>query len=102
MNEPDLSPGGNLGRNANREGRSLARFAMHGDIAAHHLAKLPRDGEAQAGAAVRARRQVRRRRKYLEQLLHLVGCHADAGIADAKLDPRYAGPLTPNPSPTRG
>jgi hypothetical protein len=42
-------------RQAHSEHRALARLARHGDVAAHHLAELSADHQAEPRAAVFAR-----------------------------------------------
>src|SRR5512132_325032 len=54
-------------RQAHREHRSLARFAGHGHVAAHHACELAREGKAKAGAAVAPRGQGIGLSKFLEQ-----------------------------------
>ena len=58
-----------VGRKAQRERRALAQLALHRDVAAHHLAEAPGDGQAQAGAAELARGGSVRLREGLEQRL---------------------------------
>ena len=50
-------------------------------------AKTLADGKAKAGAAVLARRLRGRLRELLEQLVHLFGRHANAGVGDGERDP---------------
>src|SRR5215475_5084224 len=69
------------------EHRTLARLARHRDVAAHHLAELSADHEAETRAAVLARRLRGRLGELLEQLAHLLLRHADAGIGDRERDP---------------
>jgi hypothetical protein len=57
------------------------------DVPAHHLAEPPADGEAKPCAAVFARRGRGRLGKLLEQLAHLIGRHADAGVGHRQRDP---------------
>src|SRR5262249_39208412 len=72
---------------AHGEHRALARLARYRDVAAHHLAELSAYHEAKARAAVLARGLRGRLKKLLEQLVHLLGRHADAGVGDRERDP---------------
>ena len=63
-----------------------ARFAFEPDAAAHHLHKLARDGQAQAGAAVLARGGHVGLGERLEQFRRLLRRHADAGVAHGELE----------------
>ena len=74
-------------RQAHGEHRALARLALDRDITAHHLTEPPANHEPKARAAVLARRGRGRLGKLLEQLAHLLGRHADAGVGDRKRDP---------------
>jgi hypothetical protein len=73
-------------RQADREGRALARLAFHRDVAAHQAAEMPADGKAKAGAAVFAGGRGVGLRKFLEQPTHLLFGHADPGIGDGNHD----------------
>src|SRR5262249_36531833 len=70
-----------------REGRSATRLALHRNIAAHHLAEPLADREPEAGAAVFPRRRRICLGEFLEQLAHLLGGHADAGVGDRDDNP---------------
>src|SRR5215831_13668990 len=74
-------------RQAHSEHRALTRLARHRDVAAHHLAKPPTDHEAEARAAILARRLRGCLGELLEQLGHLLGRHADAGVGHRDGDP---------------
>jgi hypothetical protein len=65
---------------SDREGRSASRLALDGNVAAHHLAEPPTNGEAKPCAAVFAGRSRGGLGKFLEQLTHLLRRYADAGI----------------------
>jgi hypothetical protein len=58
-------------RQANCESRAATRRALDGEVAAHHLAEAPADGEAKPCATVLARRRRGSLGKLLEQLAHL-------------------------------
>jgi hypothetical protein len=75
-------------RQAHREYRSLARFAGHSYVAAHHAHELAGDGKAEPRAAEALRGQGICLREFLEQFRLLFGGQADAGIGDSKLDPQ--------------
>ena len=62
-----------------------AGFALDPDAAAHHLHQPLADGQAEAGAAVLARRRRVGLRERLEQPALLLRRHADAGVADGEL-----------------
>src|SRR5262245_28300896 len=74
-------------RQADREHRSLARFACHCHIAAHHARELARDGKAQASAAEALRSRGVGLGKFLEDFGLLLGGHADTAIGNCHLDP---------------
>jgi hypothetical protein len=74
-------------RQAHRKHRTLARFACHRHVAAHHARELAREGKAEPRAAVAARGQGLRLGEFLEQSRLLFGGQPDAGIRDCKLDP---------------
>ena len=57
------------------------------DVAAHHLAEAPADREAQARAAVLARRRGVGLGERLEEPAHLLRRHADAGVGDRERHP---------------
>src|SRR3954447_4114525 len=69
------------------EGRAAAVVALDGDIAAHHAAEAPADGEAEPGAAELAGGGGVGLGEGLEELAHLLGGHADAGVGDADAEP---------------
>src|SRR6516165_2618298 len=70
-----------------REGRAFPRRALNRDVAAHHLTEAPAYRETKACAAVFARCRRGSLRKFLEQLAHLLWCHADACIGNSNGDP---------------
>ena len=68
------------------ERAALARLALDPDAPAHQLDELRRDGQAQPGAAVLARRRgAIGLAEGLEDRLLLVRRNADAGVADAEM-----------------
>ena len=69
------------------EGRAFAEFALHGDVAAHQLAKFPADGQPQSGAAIFARRGSVRLTERLEEPTQLLRRQADAAVGDIKFQP---------------
>src|SRR5262245_43243253 len=71
---------------ADGEGRALPRLAFDRDVAAHHAAEMPADGEAEARAAVFAGGRGISLRKFLEQPTHLLFGHADSSIRDGDDD----------------
>ena len=71
-------------RQPDGEGRALARLAFHRDVATHHAAKMPADGETKPGTAVFARGRGRGLRKLLKQLAHLLFGHADSGVGQPR------------------
>src|SRR5262245_64885018 len=71
---------------ADGEGRALPRLAFDGDVAAHHAAEVPADGQPEAGTAVFAGSRGIRLQKFLEQSAHLFFRHADSGIRDGDRD----------------
>src|SRR5262245_44000387 len=73
-------------RQADGEGRALPRLAFDRDVAAHHAAEMPADGQPEAGAAVFAGSRGIRLRKFLEQPAHLLFGHADSRIRDGDRD----------------
>ncbi len=62
------------------EGRALARFAAHTDIAVHQLRQLSTDVEAESGAAIFAVGRRAGLRVGLEQTLERILADADAGV----------------------
>ena len=74
-------------RQADRERRPLARRAFDRDVAAHHAAEMPADGESKAGAAIFAGGRGIGLRELLKQPAHLLRVHPDAGIGDRNRDP---------------
>ena len=68
----------------NRKGRSFPRLARDANIPAHQLAEAEADREAQAAAAVPARRRIIDLNEFPEQLLLLRLGHADPGVGDLK------------------
>src|ERR1700730_17316395 len=70
-----------------RKGRSATNLALDRDIASHHLTEASAYGEAEAGAAIFARRGGIGLGKILEQLTHLFRRHADAGILYRERNP---------------
>ena len=75
-----------VGREPDGEGGADARRAGDGDFALHHLRKLLRDGEAEAGAAILAGGGRVGLAEGLEEPAELLRGHADAGVDDRKLD----------------
>ena len=67
------------------EGAALADFALHPEAAAHQSHELRRDGEAQPGAAIRARRGAVGLRERLEDTFLTVQRDADARIRDREV-----------------
>ena len=63
-----------------------ARFAFEPDAPAHQLDQPAADRQAQAGAAVLARRGHVGLRERLEQFRRLLARHADAGVAHGELE----------------
>ena len=79
-----LDCGGSVARGKPRgemKSASFARLAFDPNASAHHLHKLRRDRQAQAGAAVFARRRGIGLAERLENLRLLFGRDADAGVA---------------------
>src|ERR1700719_769696 len=70
-----------------RKGRSATNLALDRDIASHHLTEASAYGEAEAGAAIFARRGGIGLGKILEQLTHLFRRHADASILYRERNP---------------
>src|SRR6516225_4805300 len=66
--------------------RSLARFACHGHVAAHHAGELAADGKAEPGPAETLRGRGISLAELLEQLCLLLRSHADTGVGDGELD----------------
>ncbi len=66
------------------EGAAYARFALSPDGAVHHLNQAFGDRESKAGAAILSRRRSVRLRERLEQPGALLGCHADASVANGE------------------
>jgi hypothetical protein len=62
---------------SDRERRAATRRTLDRDVAPHHLTETPTDGEAKARATVLA----------VEQLAHLIRCHADASVGHRDRDP---------------
>ena len=77
---------GGLGGDREVEGGALALDALHPHRAAHQLGETLADGEAEAGAAVLARRRRVELAELLEQLVRPVGRDADAGVAHGEVD----------------
>jgi hypothetical protein len=70
-----------------RKGGPATRLALDRDVAAHHLTEAFTDREAKPGAAVFACRSGRRLGELLEQLVHLLWGHANAGVRHCQRDP---------------
>ena len=64
-----------------------AHLASHPDVTTHHLAELPGYGQPQSGPPEPSRCLNIRLREWLEQLSHLLLCHADARINYAHCKP---------------
>ena len=62
-------------------------FALDANVAAHHLAELFRERQAQAGAAIAARGGIIGLRESAKQFSDLLGRHADAGVLHAEDEP---------------
>src|SRR5262245_23448339 len=73
-------------RQAHRKDRTLARFALHRHVAAHHARELAGDGKPEPGAAELLRSCGVGLAELLEQLCLLLRSHADAGVGDGELD----------------
>src|SRR5690606_30326553 len=67
---------------------ALPDLALHPDAPAHHLDKLPRDGQAQAGAAHLPRRRAVHLAEGLEQLVHILAGDTDTGVDHVDLHAR--------------
>jgi hypothetical protein len=80
-----------LGRQADGEGRPLARYARHPDIAAHQPAQPAADREPEPGPAELPRRRRVGLGEFLEQPAELFLGHADAGVGDGEIDPVLTG-----------
>ena len=65
----------------------MPRHALDRDVTAHHLTEVPTDSEAKAGATVFARCGRGSLGELLEQLTHLLRCHADAGVRYRQRNP---------------
>jgi hypothetical protein len=74
-------------RHSDCKGRTTTGLALDRDVAAHHLAEAFADRQAKARAAIFACRGRGRPGEFLEQLAHLLGRHADAGIRYRERDP---------------
>ena len=72
------------------ENAAFAGHAVHGHVAAHHLAEAAREGQPQTGAAELARGRGIGLGEVLKELDDLLGTHADAGVRHAKHDPLAA------------
>ena len=75
-----------LGRHTDRKDRACPLGARDRHVAAHQATERPCDGEPEAGAAKTARGGGIGLRKPLEQLIQLLGRHADAGVRHGKLE----------------
>ena len=73
-------------RQPDREGRALSSGALHGDVPAHHAAKLKTDVETQSGAAETPGRRHLGLREGLEELLPLFRHHTDPGVGHPEHD----------------
>src|SRR5262249_25830814 len=84
---------------SHRKDRTLARFARHGYIAAHHARELARDGKAQPRAAKVLRGRGIGLTELLEQLSLLLRSHANACVSNRELDPvaTVGDPARPQP-----
>src|SRR5262249_7013090 len=67
--------------------RTLAGFARHGHVAAHHARELAGDRKAQPRPAVAPRGCGISLAEFLEQLGLLLRTHADASVGDRELNP---------------
>src|SRR5690606_34495317 len=74
-------------RKPEREARPAAWMRLGGDIAAHEAREPATDGQAEAGAAVRARVARVSLHEGLEQLVDARLRNADAAVDDGDLDP---------------
>ena len=74
-------------RQPDRKGRALTRLACHRNVTTHHLAETLANREPEAGAAVFAGGRGIGLGEFLEQFVHLLGRHADAGVGDRERDP---------------
>src|SRR5687767_9311165 len=79
-----------LGRQPRCERAAAPWNARHLDVAAHHAAEPPADGEAKACAAIAARGRCIGLGEVGEQPLELLRSDADAGIGDGELDAAVA------------
>ncbi len=66
-------------------------LALHGQVAPHEAGQTAADGEAESGAAVFAAGGAVGLGEGLEEAALLVGCHADAGIADIEAQQHAVG-----------
>ena len=73
--------GARLGRQRQRERRADADGALDGDGAAEQVREAARDGQAEAGAGVAARRAAVDLTELLEDELLVLAADADAGVA---------------------
>ena len=73
----------------NRKGRPLAELAREANLPTHQSAETAADRQAQAAAAIFLRRRIVDLDKLLEQLLLLLGRHADSSVADLENDERW-------------
>src|SRR5262249_15743909 len=74
-------------RQAHRKYRSLARFACHSHVAAHHARELAGNGKAEARHAIAARGQRIGLGEILKQFPLLLAGHPNSAVRDGKLDP---------------
>ncbi len=79
------------GRQPDREARAFAEFALDADAAAHQVAQVLAQRQAEAGAAVLGGDLGVGLREVREQRVDLVLGDADAGILDRDLDPVAVG-----------
>lgn len=68
------------------EGTPLARFALYLDLATHEFHQPLADGESESRAPVTAGGRGVGLGERLEELLLLLGRHADAGVLDLEVD----------------
>ena len=79
------------------ERAAAARLALGADRSAHQLDQLAGDREAEAGAAVVARRRGVGLRERLEHAVERSRVDADAGVGDLEADPTATGAGAPGP-----
>src|SRR5262245_56790260 len=86
-------------RQAHREHRSLARFARHRHVAAHHARELEREGKAEPRPTKALSGRGIGLAELLEQLSLLLRTHANAGVSDRELNPvaTVGDPARPQP-----